>query len=180
MNSLMLTERPREALKRCWAVNASDSGSGPKTSNSGCTMSRPAIHNIAPKRRGSLKRINTLLANSISTWSCFATGVADDRTRRVPDMPRWLNIKPLSMPSDLWFIALLPRSQSHSKYLPRRMMLLTVVPCRRSVKFAGMGHRSRRSRTVTRSMRCPRTWGSKPRRVVSTSGSSGMLLDQNG
>src|SRR5471030_1920544 len=47
-------------------------------------------------------------------------------------------------------------------------------PDRRTSRSSGIGQRNRRSRTITRLTRWPSRWGAIPRRVVSTSGNSGM------
>src|SRR5262245_38414123 len=66
-----------------------------------------------------------------------------------------------------------PSPQSTSRYLPRRRTERTVRPASRCTSF-GTGQRSRGSRTATPEMTRPASWGSSPRRVTSTSGSSGM------
>src|SRR5687767_10193426 len=66
-----------------------------------------------------------------------------------------------------------PSPQSTSKYLPRRSMVLTVRPASASTS-RDTGQRSRGSRTATPEMTRPASCGARPRRVTSTSGSSGM------
>src|SRR5579883_128399 len=63
-----------------------------------------------------------------------------------------------------------PRVSSISRYLARRPTSSTARP-------AGMGQRSRGSWTLRATTVRPTKCGSMPRRVVSTSGSSGKLLD---
>src|SRR5581483_2268251 len=97
-----------------------------------------------------------------STWSCLPAGVCAGSTRRLPDMPRCTISQ--------------PRSQSRSRYLPRRSTARTTRPTTRVARFLGTGQRNRRSRTTTSTMRLPIRQAASPRRVVSTSGSSGMTL----
>src|SRR3954453_19064559 len=59
------------------------------------------------------------------------------------------------------------------RYLPRRWIDRTVRPARRCTSL-GTGHRRRGSRTATPEITRPASCGSSPRRVTSTSGSSGM------
>src|SRR5688572_9308430 len=66
-----------------------------------------------------------------------------------------------------------PSPQSTSRYLPRRRIARTVRPASRCTSF-GTGHRRRGSRTATPEMTRPASSASRPRRVTSTSGSSGM------
>src|SRR5688572_5809887 len=66
-----------------------------------------------------------------------------------------------------------PSPQSTSRYLPRRSMVLTVRPASASTS-RDTGQRSRGSRTATPEMTRPASCGARPRRVTSTSGSSGM------
>src|SRR5687768_14163004 len=66
-----------------------------------------------------------------------------------------------------------PSPQSTSRYLPRRCTAFTVRPARRRTS-ALIGQRSRASRTATPLITRPASCGARPRRVTSTSGSSGM------
>src|SRR5690349_6978454 len=78
--------------------------------------------------------------------------------RRLPDIPR-CTIK--------W-----PSPQSKSRYLPRRRTPRTVRPASLRTP-CGTGQRRRGSRIATAEMRRPASCGAMPRRVTSTSGSSG-------
>ena len=80
-------------------------------------------------------------------------------TRRLPDMPRCRM---------RW-----PSPQSTSRYLPRRSTPRTLRPASRRTAF-GTGQRSRRCLTSTPEITRPARCGARPRRVTSTSGSSGM------
>ena len=80
-------------------------------------------------------------------------------TRKLPDMPR-CRIR-------------CPSPQSTSRYLPRRWIVFTVRPASASTS-RGTGQRSRGSRTATPEITRPVSCGARPRRVTSTSGSSGM------
>src|SRR5687767_2402 len=66
-----------------------------------------------------------------------------------------------------------PSPQSTSRYLPRRRIARTVRPASASTS-RGTGQRSRGSRTATPLMTRPTSCGARPRRVTSTSGSSGI------
>src|SRR6185503_9669172 len=79
---------------------------------------------------------------------------------RLPDIPRCRMIQPVV--------------QSIRRYFPRRAMVLTVQPETLRAKSRGTGQRSARLRTMTAATCCPCKCGTRPRRVVSTSGSSGM------
>src|SRR5450631_1166295 len=67
-----------------------------------------------------------------------------------------------------------PVSNAIKRYLARRSMHRTVCWPIAASKSAWMGQRRRRSRTRTLTTRRPMSAGAMPRRVVSTSGSSGM------
>src|SRR5258708_927972 len=79
--------------------------------------------------------------------------------RRLPDIPRCTMSEPVS--------------RRISKYFARRSTATTCWPRTAISSFAAMGQRKRRSRTITSMTRCPISAGAMPRRVVSTSGSSG-------
>src|SRR5471032_1769488 len=96
----------------------------------------------------------------MSTCSCLSAGEPASTSRRLPDMPKWL-IK-------------VPTSALINRYLARRSTLTMRCPDRRTSRSSGIGQRNRRSRTITRLTRWPSRWGAIPRRVVSTSGNSGM------
>src|SRR5476651_50216 len=96
----------------------------------------------------------------MSTCSCLSAGEPASTSRRLPDMPKWL-IK-------------VPTSALINRYLARRSTNTMRCPDRRTSRSSGIGQRNRRSRTITRLTRWPSRWGAIPRRVVSTSGNSGM------
>src|SRR3954466_8937340 len=79
-------------------------------------------------------------------------------TRKLPDMPR-CRIR-------------CPSPQSTSRYFARRAMPRTVRPASARTS-RGMRQRRRASRTATPEIKRPARCGSRPRRVTSTSGSSG-------
>src|SRR5690606_10802048 len=80
--------------------------------------------------------------------------------RRLPDIPKWISA---------W-----PTPTSSSRYFPRRRAAFTVLPTSSSASSAGTGQRKRGWRMVTPVIFLPRMCGLIPRRVVSTSGNSGM------
>src|SRR5688500_18891986 len=69
---------------------------------------------------------------------------------------------------------MLPRSRSYTRYFARLRSCCTRCPSARSARLRGTRQRSLGSRTMSLCMTCPTTAGSIPRRVVSTSGSSGI------
>src|SRR5690606_12771693 len=92
--------------------------------------------------------------------TCALPILSASTRRRLPDMPRWAISVPHSAPI--------------SRYLARRSTRSMRCPDRRTSRSSGIGQRSRRSRTTTRRTRWPMRNGSMPRRVVSTSGNSGI------
>src|SRR5688572_11705612 len=135
-----------------------ESGSIPRCASSGCAAASPGAHSTAPKRRGSRSR-SMRSPRRRSKWSCFCAGVPRGSTRRLPDMPRCRRR--------------CPSPQSTSRYFPRRRMVRTVRPASASTS-RGTGQRRRGSRTATPLMTRPIICRAIPRRVTSTSGSSGM------
>src|SRR3989338_6035966 len=99
------------------------------------------------------------LPSTRSKWSCFSAGVLAGRRHRLPDMPRCR----ISVPC----------SNSTSRYLPRRLSARMVLPCNSFGKFFGIGQRSLALRMTTFAMVWPVRCLARPRRVTSTSGSSG-------
>src|SRR5215475_11130326 len=67
-----------------------------------------------------------------------------------------------------------PEERSASRYFARRAMPVTVLPSRRPRKSAASGQRRSPRLTSTLVKRAPSMAGSRPRRTVSTSGSSGI------
>src|SRR5689334_15042748 len=78
-----------------------------------------------------------------------------------PDMPRWT-------------IRVWPSSSRISMYFARRSMAVTVRPSTFAANLAGSLTRRSLRRWISRAMRWPTMRGTRPRRTVSTSGSSGM------
>ena len=117
------------------------------------------VHSMAPNRRGSCRRRHRP-AHSRSTWSCGRGTVAAGTRRRLPDMPRW--------------IIRVPCANRIRMYLARRSTASTLLP-RNSWSSSGTGQRRFGWRTTAPRIVRPTMWGATPRRVVSTSGSSGML-----
>src|SRR5918998_3737330 len=82
-------------------------------------------------------------------------------TRKRPDMPRCMTRTS-------------PEDRSASRYLARRPSAVTSCPSRRSANRSGKGKRRSGRRCTTLVKRAPTMAGSRPRRAVSTSGSSGI------
>ena len=149
----------RLSRNRCSPWKAAESGSGPRfpsrlwVSPSGCQSRQP-------KRRGSLKRSSWPESRVISTWSCLPAGRSGSSTRRLPDMPRCSRA--------------LPFARSSSRYLARRRTPRMTCPGSLWLISGGIGQRRSGRRKVTPVIRRPSRWGVRPRRMVSTSGSSGM------
>ena len=118
-------------------------------------------HNTAPNRRGS-RSLRHSFPKTISTWSWADAGVADGNMRKLPDMPRWSMSVPLSVMS--------------KRYLARRAVFLIFSPQSVFFRCAGTGQRSRGLRMMTSVIFLPSMCGVMPRRVVSTSGNSGMII----
>src|SRR6185369_8729834 len=152
--------RPRAMRWRWPPSNARESGSGPRSFSSGCSCGSFRVKRMQPKRRGSRSRSSLPSSSTTSTWSCFPGETPTSSTRRLPDMPRWTIAVPCAV--------------RNSRYLARRSTSSMVAPSSARARPGGTGQRSRESRTTTCSTRRPFTWGRTPRRVVSTSGSSGI------
>src|SRR5205085_7806234 len=82
--------------------------------------------------------------------------------RQRPDMPRWK-------------IKVSPRSVPIRPYLARRPRPVTRAPVRRWRRSGGKARRRSARRASTETSRRPSRTGARPRTVVSTSGSSGMV-----
>ena len=146
------------------------SGSGPSPASSRCASSSAVgQRSTAPKRRASLKVTRAPPSMSSTTWSCFsgagcawwnAPTCAPETSSR-PDMPRCT-------------ISVSPRSRSASRYFDRRRSAghpragQPLAPAAAGTASAGRAGGPRRARS-----RRPASTGSRPRRTVSTSGSSG-------
>src|SRR5690606_22133935 len=134
-------------------------GSGPSACNNGCT-SPGGCQSRQPNRRGSLKRSTRPPSSRRSTWSWGRGGVPAGRTRRLPDMPRCSRA--------------LPAAVSSNRYFARRRTPAIRWPGRRDPTSPAIGQRRSGRRSVTASTSRPDRCGSRPARVVSTSGNSGM------
>jgi hypothetical protein len=124
-------------------------------------MASADVHSIAPKRRGSLKRRTVPLSNVRSAWSCFpgmGTAAAGSNLK-LPDIPRCRISVPLPQPN--------------KRYFARRSTFSIVTPPSVLFRSDGTGQRRFGFRIVTRATRRPSRWGAIPRRMTSTSGSSG-------
>src|SRR5690554_1371266 len=157
--SLTGARTPRSASNSQRPSKASDSGSMPSRASSGCACGAPSCHSTSPKRRGSRSR-SAVSPNNRSTWSCAPGGAAGSTTRRLPDMPRCT--------------ITLPASKRSSRYLARRSTASSGRPAMQPARSSGTGWRSRGLRTTQPLATRPVRTGAMPRRVVSTSGSSGM------
>src|SRR5471032_1445187 len=158
--------RPLRRAASAAPSKLSSRGSGPRPLNALC-LETPSVatSSIRPKRRASLKRTCQPSSSSKTTWSwrsngCSAALLASCRVMR-PDMPRWT-------------IRVWPLSSRISRYLARRSMPAIVRPSTFWANFAGSGTRRSRRRWCSFVMRWPTMRGIRPRRTVSTSGSSGM------
>src|SRR5690242_14602560 len=87
-------------------------------------------------------------------------GVSAGSTRRLPDIPRWSSS--------------VPDSRRNRMYLARRPVSRTTCPLTATETESGTRQRRRGSWTARATILRPTTWGWTPRRVVSTSGSSGI------
>src|SRR5688572_18668523 len=154
------TRLPRARRQSAWPVKSSDSGSTASRASSLWRAGSRSVNSKQPKRRGSLKRRHRPESRTRSTWSCASGGDAASRIRRLPDIPRCRIIVPASVPI--------------SRYFARRSTERMRAPRSRCGSARGTRQRRRGSRTSRPSMRRPTSQGSMPRRVVSTSGSSGI------
>ncbi len=150
----------RDRLNNISALNSSVSGSGPRWLNNLCSVSGSAVHKTAPKRRGSVKRSDFPEESWSSKWSCLPGSIAESIILRLPDMPKWMIKK--------------PALNLKSKYLPRLSILKIRFLGKSSTICWGIGHRSWGCLTTTCLTVLSITWGAIPRRVVSTSGNSGI------
>ena len=150
-------------------MKAALNGSGPRrfrpviTDSSG---SPGGTHHISPKLRRSTKRSSWPwgFQNRTRVWLQGSFGLSIQRNcpviRRCT--PQW----PASAPD---------RVRRAIKYLPRRIHCSTLQPSRAEQNCSGTGGEAmaRARKTSTRSIVKPWVWRSRPRRTVSTSGSSG-------
>src|SRR5687767_13675731 len=160
MNVLMAALRPRASRHRASPVNSSESGSTARRASSLCRAGSWVVNRRQPKRLGSLNRRQRPESSTRSKWSCTSGGSAASRMRRLPDMPRCR----ISVPA----------SVSTRRYFARRPTARIRAPASLAGSERGTRQRRRHSRTRSASIRRPTSQGSMPRRVVSTSGSSGI------
>src|SRR5688572_13307540 len=159
--ALTETRRPRARRQSALPVKSADSGSTASAARSLWRAGSRVVNSRQPKRRGSLNRRQRPESSTRSTWSCASGGEAASRMRRLPDMPRCR----ISVPA----------SVSISRYLARRATARMRAPASLAGRLRGTRQRRRGSRTTSLSTRRPTSQGSMPWRVVSTSGSSGIL-----
>src|SRR5262245_53462915 len=160
MKALIEALRPRALLQSASPVNSPESGSTARPLRSLWRAGSSAVKSRQPKRRGSLKRRHCPESSTRSTWSWASGGEAASRMRRLPDMPRCRISVPASVPT--------------RRYFARRPTERMRAPASFAGSPRGTRQRRRGSRTTSRSTRRPTSQGSMPRRVVSTSGSSGI------
>src|SRR5579859_3040798 len=116
---------------------------------------------MVPKRRASLKRTTVPSSSVSTTWSWRAAGNSAPPAVIRPDMPRCSSSNPSP-------------SSSIRMYLPRRCSAPIWAPSRRRASAGGNGRRRSARFNCARTMVRPLIFSARPRRTVSTSGSSGM------
>src|SRR6266851_579003 len=116
---------------------------------------------MRPNRRGSLKRTTVPSSSVRITWSCFTSGSSGPAAVMRPDMPRCSKRSPVA-------------SSSTRMYLPRRDSPPISAPSSRLASIGGNGRRRSGRRNSARTIRRPVMRNARPRRTVSTSGSSGI------
>ena len=144
----------------------------------GCSPESSA-NSMKPKRLGSLKTTRDRCrparrARWKTTWSCAGFPrplVVEGAGRRCVRLPVSIRNDP-DIPR--WQIRSGPPSIVAVRYLARRPSETIRRPDSRSAKFSGSGNRRSGRRASTLRMRAPSMTGCRPRRTVSTSGSSGM------
>ena len=128
-------------------------------------------HHISPKLRVSTKRSSwpSRFQNRTRVWRQGSWWLTIQRNWPVMRRctPQW----PASSPS---------RSSVAIRYLPRRCQAVTVQPSRALQNSSGSGGAAmaRARSTSTWAIWKPTTWRSRPRRTVSTSGSSGTAVSR--
>src|SRR5688572_19101712 len=160
MNVLMAALRPRAWRHRASPVNSSESGSTASPASSLCRAGSLDVNRRQPNRRGSLNLRERPESSTRSKWSCTRGGSAASRMRRLPDMPRCRISVPASVPT--------------RRYFARGPTVRMRAPTSFAGSARGTRQRRRHSRTRSASICRPTSQGSMPRRVVSTSGSSGI------
>ena len=148
-------------------MNSSVNGSTPRFAKSGIWVSIKSGSNTttSPKVRGSTNHnsltTTLLFAKCITTCVCGGLTALGLAIINLPLMRRCI-------------ISFCPESKSQIKYLPRREAVRICTPVRPSINASRLVRRTVRSRpTSTLTTNLPTTFSCKPRRTVSTSGSSG-------
>ena len=135
--------------------------SGPILERSRCRLLSSLKGTTSPKRRGSQKRNSRWPSSSSTrTWVCFSGVDFAGSTVTRPVMPRRIHSPPAP-------------ACSHNN-LPWRPTSSTTAPSKNASCFAVIFVRSASRETRALPSRAPTTRGSKVRRMVSTSGPSGM------
>src|SRR5690349_3395182 len=143
----------------------SSTGSMPSSASSGTSAvsSSGVVTNISPNVRGSTKRSWPAWVKAMTTWVCLAIGSLFGTRSSWPLMPRWITRR--SSVSSLTM-----------RYLPRRWTWVILVPSRRVANCLRVPWRriDRLLVTSTVLIRLPTISRSSSRRMVSTSGNSGI------
>src|SRR3954452_12320799 len=142
----------------------SSPGSRPSSASSGASAvsSSGAVTNSSPNVRGSTKRSCPPCVNVMTTWVCL--GIAS----RGCALSSWPLIR-------RWMTSSSPLSSFSTRYLPRRWTPLILTPSSRAMNCFLVWRRTVRVPwTSTVLTRLPTTSRSRPLRIVSTSGSSGI------
>src|SRR3954454_14787672 len=161
-NALTGARRPRAIARSAAPVSSSESGSSPRrAAKNASRASGPIASSPVPNRRGSQKRSSC--APSSSTKRTRTYGVAGGgSSSSVPVIRKCMsrNTSPAS---------------SHTRYLPRRPSRSTRRPSTASRTASGASGRDHRGSRMSSSVSSrPSTAGASWRRIVSTSGSSGI------
>src|SRR5262245_3143663 len=143
----------------------SPTGSIPRSESSGTSLvsSSGTVTNSSPNVRGSTKRSWPPWVNVITTCVCFGAGSLVCALRSCPLIRRWMTSS--SAVSSL-----------NTRYFPRRSTPAILAPVSLVMNcFFGCRLTVRVPLTSTALMRLPTASRSRPRRIVSTSGSSGIV-----
>ena len=159
IKGLTQTDRFRLRKKRYLLLKFELSGSGPRLASSEWISWPLFCHKTHPNFRGSVNLRICPFSKQKSIWSCFLGDSPCFTILKLPLMPRWISIVPISF--------------SNRRYFPRRLTCLISYPSSIKGRLSGTNHLSFFCRTVILCMRLSFTEGFIPLRVVSTSGSSG-------
>src|SRR6478735_5356007 len=141
-------------------------GSTPRVESSSISLviSSGVARNSSPKVRGSTNRICPPWVKVMVTWVCLSTGSLGAARSSWPDMRRWIT-------------STSPVSSGSSRYFPLRWAPAILTPSSLATNSAGVCRRIERLPvTSTVLIFLPTISRSSSRRMVSTSGSSGMVL----